>query len=127
MQNLQEQGQKDLMDYGMGLQYDMWQKTGALAQRKQAEAAGMNPAMMYGGSGPGGVTGSASGSVGYGGGPSTGGEAIQGMGMMMQQQLMARIEYTQGNKWWATALRTYADLHTPALDQIGFEDLIGLS
>ena len=39
MQNLQEQGQKDLMDYGMGLQYDMWQKTGALAQRKQAEAA----------------------------------------------------------------------------------------
>jgi len=89
MQNLQEQGQKDLMDYGMGLQYDMWQKTGALAQRKQAEAAGMNPAMMYGGSGPGGVTGSASGSVGYGGGPSTGGEAMQGMGMMMQQQLMA--------------------------------------
>ena len=29
------------------------------------------------------------GSVGLGGGPSTGGEAMQGMGMMMQQQLMA--------------------------------------
>ena len=44
--------------------------------------------------------------------------------LMLVTAITPRIEYTQGNKWWTTALRTYADLHTPALDQIGFEDLI---
>ncbi len=34
-----------------------------------------------------------------------------------------RIDYSQGNKW-DTQLRTMDDLHKPALDQIGFQDLI---
>nr|WAE43701.1 MAG: major capsid protein [Microviridae sp.] len=34
-----------------------------------------------------------------------------------------RIEYSQGNDW-AVNLQTYNDLHKPALDAIGFQDLI---
>nr|WAE43693.1 MAG: major capsid protein [Microviridae sp.] len=34
-----------------------------------------------------------------------------------------RLDYSQGNKW-DTGLNTMNDLHKPALDQIGFQDLI---
>lgn len=34
-----------------------------------------------------------------------------------------RIDYSQGNKWW-TKLETMNDLHKPALDGIGFQELI---
>lgn len=34
-----------------------------------------------------------------------------------------RIDYSQGNRW-DTGLKTIDDLHKPALDQIGFQDLI---
>lgn len=35
-----------------------------------------------------------------------------------------RIDYSQGNKWYLTDLKNYGDLHVPALDQIGFQDLM---
>ena len=35
-----------------------------------------------------------------------------------------RIDYSQGNKWFMTDLDNMADLHKPALDGIGFEDLM---
>lgn len=38
--------------------------------------------------------------------------------------LTPRIDYSQGNKWWATELDTLDDLHKPALDAIGFQDLL---
>ena len=34
-----------------------------------------------------------------------------------------RIDYSQGNKWDVN-LKTMNDLHKPALDQIGFQDLV---
>ena len=34
-----------------------------------------------------------------------------------------RIDYSQGNDWH-TNLKTWNDLHKPALDQIGFQDLL---
>lgn len=37
--------------------------------------------------------------------------------------LTPRIDYSQGNKW-DTNLQTLNDLHKPALDEIGFQDLI---
>ena len=37
--------------------------------------------------------------------------------------LTPRIDYSQGNKW-DTGLQTMDDLHKPALDEIGFQDLI---
>lgn len=36
-----------------------------------------------------------------------------------------RVSYSQGNEWYLTELDTFDDLHKPALDGIGFEDLIG--
>lgn len=35
-----------------------------------------------------------------------------------------RLDYSQGNKWFMTELDTLDDLHKPALDGIGFEDLL---
>ena len=37
--------------------------------------------------------------------------------------LTPRIDYSQGNKW-DTSLKTMDDLHKPALDEIGFQELI---
>lgn len=37
--------------------------------------------------------------------------------------LTPRVDYSQGNKW-DTNLKTMADLHQPALDEIGFQDLV---
>ena len=38
--------------------------------------------------------------------------------------LTPRIDYSQGNDWDTYALLTMDDFHKPALDQIGFQDLI---
>ena len=38
--------------------------------------------------------------------------------------LTPRICYTQGNEWYLTELRSIDDLHKPALDGIGFQDLM---
>ncbi len=35
-----------------------------------------------------------------------------------------RIDYYQGNKWWTYSLDSIDDLHKPALDGIGFQELI---
>lgn len=35
-----------------------------------------------------------------------------------------RINYTQGNEWYNTELKSIDDLHKPALDGIGFQELI---
>lgn len=43
------------------------------------------------------------------------------MGIM---SLTPRICYSQGNSWYMTELDTIDDLHKPALDGIGFQDLI---
>lgn len=37
--------------------------------------------------------------------------------------LTPRIDYSQGNRWFTYSLFTMDDLHKPALDQIGFQDL----
>ena len=38
--------------------------------------------------------------------------------------LTPRINYSQGNMWYMTELQTIDDYHKPALDGIGFQDLI---
>lgn len=38
--------------------------------------------------------------------------------------LTPKICYTQGNEWYLTELDNYDNLHKPAFDQIGFQDLI---
>lgn len=38
--------------------------------------------------------------------------------------LTPRIDYSQGNRWFTTEIRTMNDFHKPQLDEIGFQDLI---
>ena len=71
----QVEAQKQLTDYNMKKQLEMWEATGYEAQKKQVEKAGLNPGILYGGSGAGGqTTNIAQGTVGMGAAPSAGGE-----------------------------------------------------
>jgi hypothetical protein len=70
----------------VGMQKEMWDYTNFENQLKHMKAAGLSPALMYGGSGAGGTTAQASaGSVQSGDAPKGGGEMAQ-MGMMMASQ-----------------------------------------
>lgn len=55
---LEQQGRynREQTDYNMQKQLEFWQKTGYGPQVEQMKAAGLNPAMMYGGGGQGGST-----------------------------------------------------------------------
>lgn len=44
--------------------------------------------------------------------------------IMIMVSITPRIYYSQGNKWFNTEIDTVDDLHKPALDGIGFQDLI---
>ena len=97
LQALQIAGMKEMADYNYNKQLDMWNATNVGAQVDHYKKAGMNPALIYGMKGGGGVT---TGSPG--GGPS-GAQAPQGgreiqelMGMGLQLGMMkAQIEKTK--------------------------------
>lgn len=42
--------------------------------------------------------------------------------IMILESIVPRVDYSQGNKWW-NKLETMDDLHKPALDAIGFQEL----
>lgn len=56
LQELQIAGQKEMGMFNQAQALDMFNKTGYEAQKKQMEAAGLNPALMYGTAGGGGTT-----------------------------------------------------------------------
>lgn len=85
---------KEMADYNMNQQFDMWNRTNAKAQVEHLKKAGLNPALLYGGGGGGGATtGSASGSVASTGSASGSAERTNatvgatGMGLQLQSQL----------------------------------------
>ena len=71
LMDIQFRNQKSLDKYGSELQYEMWEKTNYPAQVAMLKEAGLNPALLYGKGGPGGMTGSQT------GGSATGGNAPQ--------------------------------------------------
>lgn len=76
---------KNLNQFNYDQQLKMWHETNYGAQRKELEAAGLNPGLLYGMSGGGGTTtGSGGGSVSGGIAPSGGGEVATGVGMALQ-------------------------------------------
>lgn len=92
LNQLQMKGEKEMMQYGMGLQKQMWEDTGYGAQKDQMKRAGINPALMYGMGGGGGQTvGNASGAPVAGGmapaGSGSETETMGAMGMQMAQQI----------------------------------------
>lgn len=89
LQNMQEAGNKRMLDYSMMKQLEMWQKTGPGAYKELLEQAGLNSALMYGMSGGGGqTTGGGSNGVSAGNAPSGGGEIGMGIQQAMQLQLL---------------------------------------
>lgn len=82
LMGLQQQHQMALNQQGHDLQMDMWNKTNYKAQVAHMKAAGLNPALMYKGSGPGGTTGS------QGGGSAASGSAPKSNVMDVQNLLM---------------------------------------
>ena len=82
LMNIQHQNQQQLNQQGHDLQYEMWKKTNYPAQIRMMEKAGLNPALMYKGAGPGGTTGS------QGGGAAAKGSAPQRPQMNMRTMLM---------------------------------------
>lgn len=64
LQDIQIKGNKEMMDYSMGKQLQMWKDTNYGAQMEELKKAGLNAGLLYGMSGGGGVTtGSPSGGV----------------------------------------------------------------
>lgn len=83
---------KQMMDYGQGLQMKTWEETGYGAQKDQMNRAGINPGLMYGMGGGGGQTvgSNAASSVAGAQAPSGTGresEDFAGMGMQMMAQM----------------------------------------
>lgn len=92
LNKLQENTSKNLMDYQNQKAMDMWNQTNYEAQVGQLKKAGLNPALLYGMKGGGGVTtGNASSSAGGSNAHGSSGEAMQGMGMGLQLGMQAKM------------------------------------
>lgn len=87
LQGLQIEGSKEMTDYNMAKQLQMWKDTSYGAQVEQMNKAGINPALMYGMGGGGGQTaGNASGNVsGQSAGTAQKSSGGEGMGLMIAQ------------------------------------------
>lgn len=110
LQAMQIAGNKEMIDYSKEKDYEMWLKTNYGAQKEQMKAAGINPALMYGMGGGGGVTtGGGAGGV-TGGSAPVGGREIQdmlGMGIQMKiQEAQIDVMKSQAEKNRADAKAT---------------------
>lgn len=94
---MEMKNRKEMTDYEMEKEYEMWLKTNYGAQKDQMKAANLNPALMYGmGGGAGGQLGTANGNVSGATAPQGGREVMESIGMGMnlnmqraQMELMA--------------------------------------
>lgn len=110
LQKQQIAGNKEMIDYQMAKELQMWQNTNYGPQMEQLKKAGLNPGLIYGMSGGGGATtGNATASV-QGTSAPQGGREIQdmvGMGMQMQLlQAQKEVLQTQAEKNRADAAKT---------------------
>lgn len=97
LQAMQIRGSKELTDYQKMKELEIWKETSYPAQMAMMKEAGLNPSLMYGMGGGGGVTVGGSG-AGVSGGSATGASA-QGLGAMgMGLQMRAQTELLQAQK-----------------------------
>lgn len=86
-----------MTDYNYGKQMAMWKATGPVGYSAELEAAGLNKALMYGGSGAGGQTASvAQGNVTAGGGSAP--VKTDQMGLLLMKAQKENIEADTANK-----------------------------
>lgn len=98
LQQLQIKGQKEMGIFNREQALQYWNETGAEAQRKQLEKAGLNVGLMYGsGGGGGGSTMNPAGSVSGAAAPTGGGEVGMGIQAGMAQAQMELMK-AQTNK-----------------------------
>lgn len=98
LQNLQIAGQKEMTDYNMNKQLQMWKDTSYGPQIEQMKNANVNPALMYGMGGGGGQSmGAANGNVSSGSAQQNAGEVQQGMGLSMQAAQLALLNSQKKN------------------------------
>lgn len=88
MQQLEMQGQRQMTNYNMQKQLELWEKTNYSAQIDQMKKAGLNPALIYGMSGGGGQT------TDVAAGRVTGGQAQQGNYGIAGMELGSRMATT---------------------------------
>lgn len=89
LMGIQLKGQKEMGEYNRKQAMRMWEDTNFRAQKEQLKKAGLNPGLLYGGGGGGGATTSvAPGSVGGASAAGNSGEAMAGLGMGMQLELL---------------------------------------
>lgn len=89
LQRLHIAGSKEMTDYNMAKQLEMWKATSYRAQLEEMKKAGLSPGLMYGMKGGGGVTtGTPSGGMGNAGAPAGGREIQDMMGMGLQLELL---------------------------------------
>lgn len=95
LQNLQIQGQQQMADYNLQNQLKLWHETNYGAQMKEIQEAGLNPALLYGQGGGGGVSSAAStGNVSGTNAPSGGQEAL---GLMMENMQLQLVKAQKEN------------------------------
>jgi len=83
---------KEQMQFGKDIDYQMWLKTNYPEQLKQMKLAGLSPGLMYGGSGAGGATtGGSSGGISGGQAPS-GGNEIMGLQLVQAQKELLQAQ-----------------------------------
>lgn len=96
LQAMQIAGNKEMTEYNMQKQLEMWEKTGYVGQVDQMKRAGINPALLYGQGGGGGQTANVTpGNVTAGEAPKGGGEIMAGIGMGIQG---AQLQLLQAQK-----------------------------
>lgn len=98
LQELQMKGSKEMTDYNMAKQLEMWKATSYGAQVEQMNKAGINPALLYGMSGAGGTTtGNANGQVTGAEAPKGGREVLDAMGISMQAAQLSLLKAQREN------------------------------
>lgn len=114
--DIQTKAQEQLTDYSYDKQLQMWKDTNYPAQMEQIEKAGLNPALLYGLHGGGGVTTGTAGATSVSGGeaPKGGGEILELRTQMLQQQMMAaQIEQIKADAADKTADANQKNTLTP--------------
>ncbi len=102
--DIQVNAQKELSGYNLGLQKDMWNYTNYENQIKHLQAAGLNPALLYGKGGGGGATASISpGTVSGGAAAGQAGEVQQMAAMGLQMSSQLELQRAQADALKATA------------------------
>lgn len=99
LMGMEERASKRMAGFNSELAYEMWLKTNYAAQREQMEKAGLNPGLMYGGTGAGGTTTGAGTGQGPKAGSATGGTPLaQSMGIEMNKRMQtAQIANIEAN------------------------------